>query len=77
MNIETTNIDGVIILKPKKYDDDRGFFTELYSIRKYTSNIIPQKSVHPIRTQRPHRHERRRANLKPGLARKRCQSHRW
>ena len=45
MNIETTNIDGVIILKPEKYDDDRGFFTELYSIRKYTSNIIPKKSI--------------------------------
>lgn len=31
MNIETTKLEGVFILKPKIYEDERGFFTESYN----------------------------------------------
>ena len=45
MDIENTNIDGVIVIKPQKFEDERGFFTELYTQRKYLSNNIPEESV--------------------------------
>ena len=45
MNVETTNIEGVIVIKTKKFHDERGFFTELYSQRNYVSEVIPEKSV--------------------------------
>ena len=45
MDIENTNLDGVIVIKPQKFEDERGFFTELYTQRKYLSNNIPEESV--------------------------------
>ena len=45
MDIENTNIDGVIVIKPQKFEDERGFFTELYNQRQYLSNNIPEESV--------------------------------
>ena len=36
MNIITTRLDGVIIIEPEVFRDDRGFFTESYSKRKFT-----------------------------------------
>lgn len=45
MDIENTNIDGVIVIKPQKFEDERGFFTELYNQRHYLSNNIPEESV--------------------------------
>lgn len=33
MDIETTAIEGVLILKPKRFGDARGFFSETYSRR--------------------------------------------
>ena len=35
MNIITTGLEGVIIIEPKIFRDDRGFFTESYSKRKF------------------------------------------
>lgn len=31
MEVETTDLDGVLILSPKRYQDDRGFFSEVYN----------------------------------------------
>lgn len=31
MQIETTKLDGVVILTPKRFGDDRGFFSEVYN----------------------------------------------
>ena len=45
MDIENTNIEGIIVIKPQKFEDERGFFTELYTQRKYLSNNIPEESV--------------------------------
>ena len=45
MKIEKTDIEGVIVIKTQKYHDSRGFFTELYSQRRYVSEIIPNKPV--------------------------------
>jgi len=45
MDIENTNLDGVIVIKLQKFEDERGFFTELYTQRKYLSNNIPEESV--------------------------------
>ena len=35
MNILRTSLDGVLILVPRVFDDDRGFFMETYHIKKY------------------------------------------
>tara|TARA_B100000530_G_scaffold332320_1_gene278475 strand:- start:477 stop:1028 length:552 start_codon:yes stop_codon:yes gene_type:complete len=45
MDIENTNIDGVLIVKPKFYKDERGFFTELYSQRSYCPDVTNEFSV--------------------------------
>lgn len=33
MQIQTTDLDGVLVLEPKVYQDERGFFVESYSAR--------------------------------------------
>lgn len=35
MNIIKTRLDGVIIIEPKVFRDERGFFTESYSFKKF------------------------------------------
>ncbi|MCF7955949.1 MAG: dTDP-4-dehydrorhamnose 3,5-epimerase [Phycisphaerae bacterium] len=35
MNIIKTEIDGVIILEPRVFEDDRGYFLETWSIQRY------------------------------------------
>ena len=35
MEIESTALPGVIILKPKRFKDNRGFFAETYHREKY------------------------------------------
>ncbi len=35
MNVITTEIDGVLILEPKVFNDPRGFFTETWNRRRY------------------------------------------
>ncbi len=40
-----TNIDGVIVIKPEIYNDDRGFFSETYSKEKYFSIGIHEEFV--------------------------------
>ncbi|HBI16688.1 MAG TPA: dTDP-4-dehydrorhamnose 3,5-epimerase [Candidatus Moranbacteria bacterium] len=35
MNITKTNIDGVLIIEPKIFGDERGFFVETYNLEKH------------------------------------------
>lgn len=35
MNIIKTNIEGVLIIEPKIFGDERGFFVETYNLEKY------------------------------------------
>ncbi len=45
MDIERTNIEGILIVRPKFYEDDRGYFTELYSQRGYSPLVSDKESV--------------------------------
>ena len=36
MKIEKTNIDGVLIIQPDVFKDDRGYFFESYNLNKFT-----------------------------------------
>lgn len=45
MEAELTPLEGVIIIKPDIYKDDRGFFTETYSKDKYYSLGIREEFV--------------------------------
>lgn len=45
MKVELTPLEGVIIVKPEIYKDDRGFFTETYSKEKYYSAGIEEEFV--------------------------------
>jgi dTDP-4-dehydrorhamnose 3,5-epimerase len=40
MHIEKTKLDGVLILTPKIFKDDRGFFSESYSKQTFAENNI-------------------------------------
>jgi len=35
MKLETTKIEGVFIITPRVFSDDRGYFTESYHLKKY------------------------------------------
>ncbi len=45
MIVKSTHIDGVKIVKPEVYRDDRGLFTETYSYKKYFSKGITDNFV--------------------------------
>ena len=45
MECSKTNIEGVLVVKPDIYEDDRGFFTETYSERNYSDIGIKEKFV--------------------------------
>lgn len=40
MNLETTQLNGVVLLTPDKYDDNRGYFTETFN-HEFYNKIIP------------------------------------
>lgn len=40
MRIEKTQLDGVLLIEPKVFRDQRGFFLESYTKRKYVENGI-------------------------------------
>ncbi|MGV3652081.1 MAG: dTDP-4-dehydrorhamnose 3,5-epimerase family protein, partial [Devosia sp.] len=33
IEVKTTNLSGVLILKPRRFLDDRGYFTEVWNAR--------------------------------------------
>ncbi len=43
MRIEKTGLDGVLLIIPDVYKDDRGYFLESYNEKKYNSLGIPNK----------------------------------
>lgn len=45
MNIKTTAIEGLLIIEPRIFPDDRGYFYESYSQQKYTAAGIPDTFV--------------------------------
>jgi len=45
MEVIKTNIDGLLIIKPDVYGDDRGYFFETYSKRKYAEYGIEEDFV--------------------------------
>lgn len=66
LNIERTALPGVVVLSPKRFDDPRGFFSEVYNKRRYaeagvTSDFIqdnhsrsgPVGTVRGLHFQRP------------------------
>ena len=45
LEAERTNLEGVILIKPKVFIDDRGYFSETYSKKKYESVGIQEEFV--------------------------------
>lgn len=45
MNIRKTSLDGVLIVEPKVFGDERGFFTETFNTRALEASGIPEKFV--------------------------------
>ena len=41
MEIIKTDIEGVVILKPRVFTDARGYFFESYSKREFDANVRP------------------------------------
>ncbi len=36
MNIEKTNLDGVLVIEPRVFPDSRGFFIETFNSKRYS-----------------------------------------
>ncbi len=45
MNIIKTNIDGVVIIEPKIFEDARGYFFESFSQREFDEKVAPIRFV--------------------------------
>jgi dTDP-4-dehydrorhamnose 3,5-epimerase len=45
MNFIKTNIDGVVIIEPKIFKDERGYFFESYNEQEFSKNGIPTHFV--------------------------------
>ena len=45
MKIIATEIPGVLIIEPKVFGDDRGFFMETYQRDRYAQHGIPEDPV--------------------------------
>jgi len=45
MKVTTTAIEGLLIIEPRIFPDDRGYFYESYSKKKYTDAGIPDSFV--------------------------------
>jgi dTDP-4-dehydrorhamnose 3,5-epimerase len=45
MNVYKTPLDGMLILEPRVFDDDRGFFIETYNEKRYQDAGIPVSFV--------------------------------
>ena len=41
MNIVKTNIEGVLIIKPRLFRDSRGYFFESFSEREFEEKVTP------------------------------------
>ena len=45
MQVEKTDLDGVLLVKPAVFGDDRGFFMETYHAEKFADNGLPTSFV--------------------------------
>ena len=45
MQVELTGLDGVLLVKPTVFGDDRGFFMETYHADKFADNGLPSSFV--------------------------------
>ena len=45
MQVEQTGLDGVLLVKPDVFGDDRGFFMETYHADKFHENGLPSSFV--------------------------------
>ena len=45
MNVITTNIDGVVIIEPRVFEDARGYFFESFSQREFNEKVSPVNFV--------------------------------
>lgn len=45
MNIIKTELDGVVIIEPRVFEDKRGYFFEAYSQREFDEAVMPIKFV--------------------------------
>lgn len=45
MNVLETALPGVLIIEPKVFGDDRGFFLETFQLERYSSLGVPQPFV--------------------------------
>ncbi len=45
MDVKKTEIEGLLIIEPKVFGDDRGFFLETYNQKRYQEAGIPGKFV--------------------------------
>jgi dTDP-4-dehydrorhamnose 3,5-epimerase len=61
MNVTTTKLPGVLILEPRVFGDERGFFLESYNRRRYSE--IPGLDVEFVQDN----HSRSRRNVLRGL----------
>lgn len=50
MNVTETNIEGLLIIEPRIFADDRGYFFECYQEKKYFQNGVPYKFVQDNRS---------------------------
>ena len=41
MNVIKTGIEGLVILEPKVFGDDRGYFFESFNEREFTEKVGP------------------------------------
>lgn len=45
MEVVKTNIEGVVIIEPRLFKDDRGYFFESFSQREFDEKVRPIKFV--------------------------------
>lgn len=45
MKVSTTDLEGVLLIEPDVFGDDRGFFMETWNERRYAEHKIPSKFV--------------------------------
>ena len=45
MEVVKTNIEGVVIIEPRLFKDDRGYFLESFSQREFDEKVRPIKFV--------------------------------
>jgi dTDP-4-dehydrorhamnose 3,5-epimerase len=45
MNVMTTSLEGILIIEPEVFDDNRGYFMETYQVDRYHNAGLPKSFV--------------------------------